>query len=53
MHPPIDLNMSLQAFQAKYTSEDNASFNDVLDSQNFAKAKKIPICDCEHCLIYG
>ncbi|GAM83629.1 hypothetical protein ANO11243_016170 [Dothideomycetidae sp. 11243] len=38
--PVIDLNLSLQAFQAKYTSEDNASFNDVLDAQNIARAKK-------------
>jgi protein DGCR14 len=32
--PPKDLNMSLDAFQSKYTSEDNASFNAVLDKQN-------------------
>lgn len=29
-----DLSLSLDAFQAKYTSEDNASFNDILDRQN-------------------
>lgn len=31
---PIDLNQGLTAFQAKYTSEDNESFNDLLDHQN-------------------
>ncbi|KAF8476038.1 nuclear protein DGCR14 [Kalaharituber pfeilii] len=29
-----DTSLSLDAFQAKYTSEDNASFNDILDRQN-------------------
>jgi protein DGCR14 len=32
--PSIDLNLSLSAFQAKYTSEDNESFSAVLDKQN-------------------
>ena len=29
-----DTSLSLDAFQAKYTSEDNASFNNILDQQN-------------------
>lgn len=32
-----DTSLSLDAFQAKYTSEDNASFNDILDRQNEKK----------------
>lgn len=32
--PEVDVNMSLGAFQAKYTSEDNESFNELLDKQN-------------------
>ena len=36
----IDHNLSLSAFQAKYTSEDNESFNSVLDRQNELKASK-------------
>jgi protein DGCR14 len=36
----IDVNLSLSAFQAKYTSEDNESFNKVLDRQNEARAAK-------------
>lgn len=32
--PDVDVNLSLAAFQAKYTSEDNESFNDLLDKQN-------------------
>ncbi|RPB26760.1 hypothetical protein L211DRAFT_804284 [Terfezia boudieri ATCC MYA-4762] len=32
-----DTSLSLDAFQAKYTSEDNASFNDILDQQNEKK----------------
>lgn len=32
--PEVDVNMSLGAFQAKYTSEDNESFNALLDKQN-------------------
>lgn len=30
-------NLSLSAFQAKYTSEDNESFNSILDKQNFKR----------------
>jgi protein DGCR14 len=37
--PPKDLNMSLDAFQSKYTSEDNASFNALLDKQNEKRRK--------------
>jgi protein DGCR14 len=33
-------NMSLSAFQAKYTSEDNESFNKVLDKQNKKRQEK-------------
>ncbi|KAF3391633.1 Protein DGCR14 [Penicillium rolfsii] len=33
-------NMGLTAFQAKYTSEDNESFNKVLDKQNAKKREK-------------
>ena len=36
----VDLNLSLSAFQAKYTSEDNESFNALLDNQNAKKAEK-------------
>lgn len=32
--PEVDVNMSLSAFQATYTSEDNESFNALLDKQN-------------------
>ncbi|KAF2219273.1 nuclear protein DGCR14 [Elsinoe ampelina] len=38
--PKVDLSLSLTDFQSKYTSEDNESFNGVLDAQNLAKAKK-------------
>ncbi|PNS14515.1 Protein DGCR14 [Sphaceloma murrayae] len=38
--PKVDLTLSLTAFQAKYTSEDNESFNGVLDAQNLARATK-------------
>ncbi len=38
--PPVNLNMGLAAFQAKYTSEDNESFNKVLDRQNAKRAEK-------------
>lgn len=31
---------SLSSYQSKYTSEDNASFNDLLDTQNSTKRKK-------------
>lgn len=38
--PEIDTNMSLGAFQGKYTSEDNESFYKLLDTQNQKKAGK-------------
>ncbi|CAK3855566.1 Hypothetical predicted protein [Lecanosticta acicola] len=38
--PEVDVNMSLGAFQAKYTSEDNESFNALLDKQNEKRAAK-------------
>lgn len=38
--PEVDVNMSLGAFQAKYTSEDNESFNALLDNQNEKRAAK-------------
>ncbi|KAI1632589.1 nuclear protein Es2 [Biscogniauxia mediterranea] len=36
----VDTNMSLGAFQAKYTSEDNESFYKLLDKQSSKKAEK-------------
>lgn len=36
----VDTNLSLSAFQAKYTSEDNESFYRLLDKQNQKKAEK-------------
>lgn len=38
--PEVDVNMSLGAFQSKYTSEDNESFNALLDKQNEKRANK-------------
>ncbi len=38
--PEIDTNLSLGAFQQKYTSEDNESFYKLLDKQNQKKAEK-------------
>lgn len=38
--PEIDTSMSLGAFQAKYTSEDNESFYKLLDTQNQKRAQK-------------
>ncbi|KAL6713097.1 hypothetical protein ACLMJK_009218 [Lecanora helva] len=38
--PDIDTNMSLSAFQQKYTSEDNESFYKLLDKQNQKRAEK-------------
>ncbi|KAF2118714.1 nuclear protein DGCR14 [Lophiotrema nucula] len=35
--PDVDLNMSLSAFQAKYISEDQESFSQLLDRQNAKK----------------
>ncbi|OAA64603.1 molecular chaperone [Niveomyces insectorum RCEF 264] len=37
---PPDTNVSLGAFQAKYTSEDNESFYKLLDRQNQTRAEK-------------
>jgi protein DGCR14 len=36
----VDLNMSLGAFQAKYTSEDQESFSQVIDRQNKTRFEK-------------
>lgn len=36
----VDTNMSLGAFQSKYTSEDNESFYKLLDRQNSKKAER-------------
>ncbi|KAF3053615.1 hypothetical protein E8E11_007233 [Didymella keratinophila] len=36
----VDLNMSLNAFQAKYTSEDQESFSALIDKQNQKKFEK-------------
>ena len=38
--PEVDTNMSLSAFQQRYTSEDNESFYRLLDKQNLKKAEK-------------
>ena len=38
--PDIDTNMSLSAFQQKYTSEDNESFYKLLDKENLKRAEK-------------
>lgn len=38
--PVMDTHMSLDAFQAKYTSEDNESFYKLLDKQNQKRAEK-------------
>lgn len=38
--PAVDTNMSLSAFQSKYTSEDNESFYKLLDKQNLKRAEK-------------
>ena len=38
--PAIDTNMSLGAFQSKYTSEDNESFYKLLEKQNLKKSEK-------------
>lgn len=37
--PDIDTNMSLGAFQSKYTSEDNESFYKLLDKQNTKRSE--------------
>ena len=36
----VDTNMSLSAFQSKYTSEDNESFYKLVDKQNLKRAEK-------------
>ena len=38
--PKVDYDLGLSAFQSKYTSEDNESFNALLDKQNEDRAKK-------------
>lgn len=38
--PALDTNMSLGAFQSKYTSEDNESFYKLLDKQNSKRVEK-------------
>ena len=38
--PEVDTNMSLSAFQQKYTSEDNESFYKLLDKQNTKRADR-------------
>jgi protein DGCR14 len=39
-HPGVDTNLSLAAFQSKYTSEDNESFYKLLDKQNQKRVQK-------------
>ena len=38
--PQVDASLSLGAFQSKYTSEDNESFNALLDRQNIKRSEK-------------
>ena len=38
--PAVDIDMSLSSFQARYTSEDNESFNKLLDKQNTKRAQR-------------
>jgi protein DGCR14 len=38
--PRYDTDMSLDAFQARYTSEDNASFTQILDEENVRRREK-------------
>ncbi|KAI4143296.1 MAG: hypothetical protein L6R39_004635 [Caloplaca ligustica] len=38
--PLVDTNLSLSAFQSKYTSEDNESFYKLLDRQNLKRSEK-------------
>ncbi|KAF8445123.1 nuclear protein Es2-domain-containing protein [Terfezia claveryi] len=40
-----DTSLSLDAFQAKYTSEDNASFNNILDRQNEKKRNAVQMAN--------
>lgn len=39
-NPEVDNNLSLSAFQQRYTSEDNESFYKLLDKQNHKKSEK-------------
>lgn len=38
--PKINADLSLDAFQAKYTSEDNSSFTEILDDENRLRKQK-------------
>ncbi|KAH0558541.1 hypothetical protein GP486_004803 [Trichoglossum hirsutum] len=38
--PRVDTNLNLDSFQSKYTSEDNESFNQLLDKQNEKRAQR-------------
>src|SRR5438552_2121510 len=38
--PKVETNLSLDSFQSKYTSEDNESFNQLLDKQNEKRAQR-------------
>lgn len=38
--PKYDTNMSLDSFQARYTSEDNSSFTQILDEENRRRREK-------------
>lgn len=38
--PKYDTSLSLDAFQARYTSEDNASFTEILDDENKKRKEK-------------
>ncbi|KAH9082123.1 nuclear protein DGCR14 [Lactarius deliciosus] len=38
--PRYDTDMSLDAFQARYTSEDNASFTEILDEENVRRRER-------------
>ncbi|KAF2711194.1 hypothetical protein K504DRAFT_466216 [Pleomassaria siparia CBS 279.74] len=38
--PEVDLNLSLGAFQSKYTSEDTESFSQIIDLQNLKRYEK-------------
>ncbi|TKA57739.1 hypothetical protein B0A53_00888 [Rhodotorula sp. CCFEE 5036] len=38
--PRVDANLSLDAFQARYTSQDNASFQDLVVADNAARREK-------------
>ncbi len=38
--PKYNTNLPLDKFQSKYTSEDNSSFDDILEKDNIEKKKK-------------